>query len=80
MRPDRFGWGVRSGPTRGWCAATRKPTLTTEPDSLCEVAHTARGKVTIISSDRGLPAVGDVPGRSAGLAVLLMMVQVHRPT
>jgi hypothetical protein len=50
--------GVRSGPTRGWCAAARKPTLTTESDSLCEVAHTARGKVTIISSDRDCPPWG----------------------
>jgi hypothetical protein len=55
---------ARSGATREWCGAARKPTLTTGWDSLCEVAHTTRGKITIISFDWGdLPAA---PGASAG--------------
>jgi hypothetical protein len=52
MRPRPNLDGVaRSGPTRGWCAAARKPTFTTGWHSLCEVAHRARGKVTIIFSE-----------------------------
>jgi hypothetical protein len=55
MRPRPNLDGVeRSGPARGWCAAARKPTLTTEWDSLYELAHRARGKITMISSDSGV--------------------------